>query len=132
MKQNFKRIISMLLALVLCVGLMPGISFQAEAATVNYVYSGNYVYNWGQRGTTATFLSPMAESFYAKNANRSYDYLSSLSGSSTESSVKNSALYKELKSIMSGAATKVTSYNDTRDLFKYTDCQNSGGKISSF
>ena len=132
MKQNFKRIISMLLALVLCVGLMPGISFQAEAATVNYVYSGSYVYNWGQRGTTATFLSPMAESFYAKNANRSYDYLSSLSGSSTESGVKNSALYKELKSIMSGAATKVTSYNDTRDLFKYTDCQNSGGKISSF
>jgi hypothetical protein len=38
-----------------------------QAASVNYVYSGNYVYNWGERDELATFLSPMAEDFYADN-----------------------------------------------------------------
>ena len=59
MKRNCSRILSLLLMLTLVLGLLSGITAPAEAATVNYVYSGKYIYNWGHRGTNATFLSPI-------------------------------------------------------------------------
>ena len=131
MKRLLGRVLSILLTLALFVGLLSGLTLQTSAATVDYVYSGNYVYNWGTRGETATFLSPMAEDWYDKY-NTSYDELSALSGSSSVSSVPSSALYKELQDLMSDAHKTITSYDDTRSMFAYTDCQNSGGKISSF
>lgn len=133
MKQLMKKGMSLLLAFVLILGLVPAISLTADAATVNYRYSGSYIYNWGTREEVATFLSPNAEDFYEEN-NVTYAELAVLSGSSNESSVPSSALYKELASLMSGAQTKQTSYNGTRDLFQYTDCENNGSPstISSF
>ena len=133
MKQLMKKGMSLLLAFVLILGLVPAISLTADAATVNYRYSGSYIYNWGTREEVATFLSPNAEDFYEEN-NVTYAELAVLSGSSKESSVPSSALYKELASLMSGAQTKQTSYNGTRDLFQYTDCENNGSPstISSF
>jgi len=134
MKAMTKRLTAFLLVLTLCLSLLPAVELTAQAATVDYVYSGGYVMNWGTRGTTATFLSPMAEEFYEDN-NVTYAALAALSGSSTESGVPSSALYKRLHSLMESNQDYVTSYNDTKDLFQYTDCQNSGKttkKISSF
>ena len=99
-----KRILSFVLVLALCIGLLSGISFNASAATVNYVTGNpsskyqNVIKNWGTRGTTATFLSPNAEKFY-KNNNITYEDLAKLSGSSNTTSVPSSALYKALKEL---------------------------------
>lgn len=101
-----------------------------ESGDVKYKYSGDYVYNWGYRGETVTFLSPMAISFYSSSY--SYDVLSEKSGGTSESTAKNSALYKALQSLMSSKHDYQTSYNATKNLFQYTDCQLGGGKISSF
>jgi len=82
MRVRTKRMLSWLLALVLCFGMVPGVAVVADAATVDYV-TGNVdnltgvVRNWGKRGTTATFLSPMAEEFYADTG---YWDLASLDG----------------------------------------------------
>ena len=105
----------------------------ATAATtkVNYVYNGNYIYNWGTREETATFLSPNAETFYQTNQ-KTYDTLATYAGGTGTSNASTSALFKALQNLMTNAHSHKTSYNATKDLFRYTDCQNSGGKISSF
>ena len=132
MKLLSKRSLAWLTSLLMLVSLFTAVVvLPAEAATVDYVYSGSYVYNWGQREEVATFLSPKAEAWYEKN-NVTYEELAALSGSATQSSVPSSALYQELKSLMSSNQNHVTSYSETKNLFRYTDCENSGGKISSF
>ena len=132
MKKLSMRSLAWLTSLLMLISIFASlIVLPAEAATVNYVYDGKYVYNWGQRETVATFMSPMAEDWYEKN-NTSYEELAALSGSSSTGSVPSSALYKELKDLMKSNHTYETSYSATKDLFRYTDCENSGGKISSF
>ena len=132
MKATQKRVWSILLALTMLVSILGSvIVLPVHAATVDYVYSGNYIYNWGQRDELATFLSPNAEDFYEENG-VTYNQLASLSGSSTNSSVPYSALFGELHELMYGNLDNPTSYDATRDQFKYTDCENSGGSISSF
>ncbi len=132
MKQYTKRIISLLLSLTMLVSLISGLSLlPVQAATVDYVTSGSYVYNWGVRETVATFLSPMAEDFYADN-NITYEDLAALSGSSSTGDVPYSDLYEQLHTLMYDNLDNPTSYDATRDLFKYTDCENNGGSISSF
>ena len=132
MKQFSKRSLAWLSALMLMVSLFVStVVLPAQAATVNYVYSGNYVYNWGQRETLATFLSPMAEDFYDTNGVE-YAALASLSGSSSTSSVPDSSLFGELHELMYGNLDNPTSYDATKSLFQYTDCENNGGSISSF
>lgn len=133
MKHLLKRLLPMVLVLTVCVGLLSSLSFSASAATVNYVYKGKYIYNWGTRGTLATFLSPNAEDFYEDNG-VTYDELASYSGSSSISSVPSSALYKKLQTLMKNAQTHETSYQETRYQYCYTDCENSGSPktISSF
>ena len=111
-----------------------GLKLPVNAANVDYVYSGTYIYNWGNREELATFLSPKAEAFYDKN-NTSLDELLALNGSSNEKSIPSSELYKKLQSIMKSNHKNETSYSATKDKFQYTDCQNSGKtskKISSF
>ncbi|MBQ7088113.1 MAG: endonuclease [Clostridia bacterium] len=135
MKIMSKRSLAWLTSLLMLVSIFCSVVvLPAEAATVDYVYSGSYVYNWGTREEVATFMSPMAEAWYDKN-NTSYEELSSLNGSASVGSVPSSALYKELQSLMKSNHDYETSYNATRNLFQYTDCQNSGKtskKISSF
>ena len=123
MKYQFKRGLSMMLVLVMIISLLSGLTIHAEAAS--------YTYNWGTRGVTATYLSEDAKDFYAANG-VTYETLSALSGSSSTSSVASSALYKQLQSLMRDNHDTITSYNDTKELYRYTDCQNGGGKISSF
>ena len=69
MKKTARRSFAMLMALVMVASLFFGIHVPTQAATVNYVKDGKYIYNWGERGETATFLSPMAEEFYEENNN---------------------------------------------------------------
>ncbi|MBR2320415.1 MAG: endonuclease [Clostridia bacterium] len=132
MKKFTKRSLAWLASVMLLISLLASlIVVPTQAATVNYVTSGNYVYNWGERDELATFLSPMAEDFYDAN-NVTYTQLASLSGSSTTSSVPSSSLFSELHELMYGNLDNPTSYDATRDLFQYTDCENSGGSISAF
>lgn len=132
MKKITMRSLAWLTGLMLVVSLFAAaFVLPVGAATVNYVYSGNYVYNWGERDEPATFLSPMAEDFYADN-NVTYQQLASYTGSSTVSSVPYSALFSQLHELMYDNLDNPTSYDATRDQFKYTDCENSGGSISSF
>ena len=131
--QTMKRSLSLFMVLAMLIALVPALSLGASAANVNYVYASNgkYIYNWGTRGTTATFLSPNAEDFYEDN-NTSYAELSSYSGGTGKSDAPKSDLYRELKELMTSNHSYITSYAATRDLYQYTDCQNGGGKISSF
>ena len=126
MKQPIKRILSAVLVMVLCISLLSGLSF---AATVNYKTGNpegfqNVILNWGQRGTTSTFLSPNAIEFYEDN-NTTYSQLNQLAGSSNISSTPSSPLYKALQKLMADNHDVITSYADTRPLYSYTDCQNS-------
>ena len=132
MKITLKKSLAVIMALVMCVSVLFGMNLSAFAAdtnTVTYVKDGSYVYNWGTRGTTATFLSPMASKFYG-DKNISLDALLALDGSANTSNVPDSALYDALYNLM--ATSKYTSYDSTKNYFQYTDCQNSGGAISSF
>ncbi len=123
MKIIMKRSVSLLMAFAICFSMLFGVNMSANAAS--------YIYNWGERGEVATYLSDYAEDFYADN-NTSYAELAALAGGSTESAVPSSALYKKLHNLMESNHDYKTSYDATKDLFKYTDCENSGGKISSF
>ena len=130
MTNVIKRSLALALVLVMCISFLPIISLNASAADITYVYDGNYIYNWGERGETATSLSPNAMDFYT--GSNSYDVLSAYAGGTGTSDAPNSDLYKALQKLMKDSHTYITSYDATKNLFKYTDCQNSGGKISSF
>ena len=132
MIQTMKRSLAMLLALVMLVAFVPVLLVNTSAEQVNYVYSNQgYIYNWGTRGTTATFLSPNAEAFYQDN-NTSYDELAAYSGGTGTSDAPKSALYNALKTLMVSNHSYINAYSANNDLLKYTDCQNGGGQISSF
>ena len=86
--------------------------------------SSNYtkvVKNWGIRGDVATSLSPMATAFYT--GTDTYVELAKLSGSSTLSSVPQSTLYTALQNLMVTKHSTITSYDDVRYLFAFTDCE---------
>lgn len=123
--ENLKRRgLSLLLALVMIVSLFAGIQLpKASAATVYYVKDGNYVYNWGTRGEKADYLSPMAEVWWGNQT--AYSTLAAMDGSSNLDTVSTSALYTKLAEIMADAHTTMTTYDDTRYLYQYTDCQKS-------
>ncbi len=127
MKDTIKRV----LVLLMCIPFLPIFYIGTSAATVNYVKDGQYVYNWGEREVDATFLSPMAEDFYEKYG-VSYESLSALSGGTGVSDAPASALYAKLKALMKTAHKHETGYQETRYLYKYTDCEGGGGRISSF
>lgn len=128
MRHLTKSVLSVLLIMALCVSLLSGLVLSGHAAQVDYVTGNangfsNVIKNWGERGTNATFLSPNAEAFYQDN-NTTYSSLASLSGS---------ALYNRLQKLMKDNHKVITSYADTRDLYRFTDCQNSdSSSISSF
>lgn len=134
MKSVVRHSTAMFMALVMFASLFFGVNVSVEAANVEYVTAGDYILNWGERGETATFLSQNAEAFYEEN-NTSYDALASLAGGNTVNSVPASALYEELQDLMTENHTHETSYDETKNLYQYTDCQDSGktsAAISSF
>ncbi len=133
MKKLMKRSLAFTVALIMCLSMCSAfiINVGASSNTVDYKYSGSYLYNWGEREEVATFLSPNAILFYSKY-NVTYAEMSSYDGSTSKNNVPSSQLYKELASIMATAHKKITSYNETKPLYQYTDCENNGSVISSF
>jgi len=140
--KNYTRILTLLLVFLMLIQATAFGPFEYDmvyaasgtgytsADDVVYKTSGKYIYNWGVREEDATFLTKYALSFYT--GSNTYDMLSELDGGTTDRDAPNSALYKALSSLMSSKHSYVTSYDATRSLFQYTDCENGGGKISSF
>lgn len=130
----FKRVSSIVLSAILAFAIVLSINVQVNAATVNYVYAGTVIKNWGVRDQVATFLSPNAEKFYKDN-NTTYAKLAALSGSNDVDAIPSTDLYKELQRLMEKNHSHITNYNETRNFYRYTDIQNSGktsDRISSF
>ena len=100
-----------------------------------YSQSGKTVIaNWGARGETCTFLSSYAEAYYTDSY--TWDSMSQTSGGTTTSNTPSSALYRQLKTLMSSTHTFYTYYDgnkNVRDYYKYTDCvRNDTSKVSLF
>ena len=102
-----------------------------KASDVSYQKSGSYVKNWGARDEDCVFLTSYANEFYT--GTYTFDQLSTKAGGTSQSNAPSSALYSSLKQLMSSKQTYQTSYDATRDLFRYTDCVNGNSSyISSF
>jgi endonuclease I len=100
-----------------------------------YSQSGKTVIaNWGARGETCTFLSSYAETYYT--GSYTWDSMSQTSGGTTIGNAYNSALYRQLKTLMSSTHSFYTYYDgnkNVRDYYKYTDCvRNDTSKVSLF
>ena len=109
MTDFMKRSLALLVVLVLCLSLLPATLVAADAANVEYVYdsTGKYIYNWGTRGTKATFLSPNADAFYT--GSNTYAALSTLAGGTGTADAPNSALYAALQKLLKDAPKTETS-----------------------
>ena len=137
MKHILKRSFALLLVLAMVASLFAGLTITASAAQptsageVNYVKSGSYVYNWGKRDTVATFLTTYANSYYT--GDYTYEKLSALSGNSgTGTAFYSSAMGTAIHNMLVAKQKSTTGYSATNGLYQYTDCQESGGKISSY
>ena len=157
--KNAKKLISLLLALTLMLGLSlsvsaaPASSFITTPATgydsaddvvyVTYSQSGKTVIaNWGARGEECVFLSTYAQQYYTSNYD--WDILSQVSGGTTQSNAPISELYTQLQTLMKSTHSFYTYYDgskNVRDYYRYTDCVSSdiskvallyrGGLVSS-
>ncbi len=102
-----------------------------KASDVKYVENGNYIANWGARNEECTFLTTYAQSFYT--GSYVYETLSQKSGGTSQSNASDSALYSSLKTLMTSKHSHITSYNETKSEYRYTDCVNGNSShISSF
>ncbi len=98
---------------------------------ITYKKSGSYIANWGKRDEACTFLSPYAKSFYT--GSYTYEALAQKSGGSTQANAPSSALYSNLKTLMTSKHTYINAYKENNNLLKYTDCiNNDTAHISSF
>lgn len=115
-------------AAVLWMGTQTGYT---KASDVKYVTKGKYVLNWGAREEDCVFLTSYANNFYT--GSYTYEQLSLKAATSPTSSVWGSDLYKALNNLVKSKQTTETTYQGTRDLYRYTDCVNSNSEyISSF
>ena len=140
-----KRIFSMALCLVLLFSLTTA-SFDVQAADdkiitpatgyrtasdVQYKEVSGHLANWGARGEDCVFLSTYAQNFYT--GSYTFDSLNQNAGGTSHNNAPQSALYSALKSMMTAKHSHITSYGETRYLFRYTDClKNDSEHISSF
>ncbi len=122
MNNNMKKGLSLILAIAMICSIFVTIVIPTQAAT--------YVYNWGQREVDCTQLSTYAQAFYT--GSYVFEEMSKLQGGSSQSNAPSSALYKALQTLMKSKHTYVNGYSANNSLLAYTDCQNGGGKISSF
>lgn len=138
MKHIAKRSFSMVLVLAMVISLFAGLTLNASAAQptsandVNYVTSGKYVYNWGKRDTTATFLTTYAQQYYT--GDYTYAKLSALSGNSGfGTDFYTSAMGTAIHNMLNAKQNYTTSYEAVKTLFQYTECEESSKtQISSY
>ena len=90
--------------------------------TVNYIGSATgKVYNWGTRGTVATFLTAPTASYYT--GSYSYETLFAMSGDSgTGTGFYTSQLGSAIHNMLVSKQTTQTIYDGTKNLYAYTDC----------
>ncbi len=111
-------------------GITSGTGY-TKASDVQYHKEGSYVANWGARGENAVFQTTYATAYYT--GSYTYEALSANKGGTSQSNAASSDLYAALKAMMNAKSTHQTSYNETRDLYKYTDClKNDTAHISCF
>ena len=124
MKRTTNRALSFVIVLAIVVSLFAGMLTTSAAS---------YTANWGKRGQVATSPSTKARSYYT--GSYSYATLSSLSGSTSSSAadIYASPLGTALHNLSESKQTYTTSYDATKTLYKYTDCENGiTSTISSF
>ena len=150
-RRNTMRVLSLLLCLALCLSLLGGLSvFAADVIWTepptgwrhwSHVISktqDGYTLNWGVRGEPALFLSGDALRYYSDNewgVSRTWgeDAIWTYAGGSGTGDAAGSPLYVFLHDFLAGKQTHETSYAETKDLFKFTDCMvNNSNHISSF
>ncbi len=137
---KIKRLIAaiLLISMIAAVLSMTIITTSAAGGTgydsaddVVYKTSGSYIANWGARGEDCVFLSTYAQAFYT--GQYVYSDMSQSAGGTSQSNAYQSVLYSELKTLMTSKHSHETSYGETRDQYKYTDClQSNTSSISSF
>ncbi len=84
--------------------------------------------NWGARGEVCTFLSPNALAYYTEAI--SFETLSALPGGTGTQDAMKSTLYAALAAQMKEHHTYINNYQETRYLYRYTDCVS--GDIEQF
>ena len=100
---------------------------------VEMAAAASYKANWGQREVTCTSLSNDAVAFYRLEDSYAYEDMCLNAGTTVQSNVPQSALYRELQSMMKSEHSKITTYNGTKDMYQYTDCVTSNtSKVSVF
>ncbi len=144
MKRIHRRLLGVLCVAVLLATLFSGLTvFAAAPITTHptgYTSADDVVYttytegkttlvaNWGARGETCTFLSPRALAYYTESI--SYDTLSALPGGTDTADAPKSVLYAALAAQMKEHHTYINNYQETRYLYRYTDCVS--GDIQQF
>ncbi len=140
---NFKlnKGISLILAMAMVLTLLVSLAIPSYAAAgvtgydsaddVVYKTSGSYIANWGAREEDCVFLSKYAQEFYT--GKYVFEDMSKTQGGTGKNDAYKSALYGELKELMSRKHKYINSYKENNSLLKYTDCvMNDTAHISSF
>lgn len=110
MKHFAKRALSLLLILCMVAALFAGLTTASAA-------------NQLRRGTVCTSLSAQAKAYYT--GNYTYDTMSKLQGGTTSClTTVNSAMYKQLKTLMSSTMTNSVSYKSLTSYWPDTDNSN--------
>ncbi len=140
MKNNRKKYLALLLAVVISLSAVISVplimSASAEtgytdANDVQYVTVSGKIANWGTRNEDCRFLSKYAVEFYT--GSYSFSTLSQKAGGTSQSNADSSQLYSALAGLMKSRHTHTTSYDETKSLYKYTDCsENDTAHIVSF
>ena len=82
---------------------------------------GEVIHNWGVQGETCVFLSVYAEAFYT--GEYVFDDMSQSYGGTSKDNAHDSDLYAELAALMTGNHKVITTYDDTRFQYMFTDCE---------
>ncbi len=134
MKSNSKKYLALLLVVVfVCSVILPttAATGYTKADEVQYSVTSGKVANWGSRGEDCLFLSKYAVEFYT--GSYGFDTVSKKAGGTSQTNAQYSALYNELAAIMTSKHNHITTYDETRNLYKYTDCaENDTAHIVSF
>ena len=140
-RTNTLRLLALILCLILSLSLLSTVFAADEiwieeplgwtdASQVIYKRVNGHLCNWGVRGETALFLSTMALSYYGDaewglTMGNTY-----ASGTGTDNATS-SALYTQLHQFLVSKQTHQTSYDETKNLFQYTDCMVSNNAHTS-
>ena len=142
-RTNTLRLLALILCLILSLSLLSTVFAADEiwieeplgwtdASQVIYKRVDGHLCNWGVRGETALFLSNMALSYYG-DAEWGLTMGNTYAGGTGTSNATSSALYTQLHQFLVSKQTSTTTYQGTRDLYKYTDCMvSNSANISSF